>query len=235
MKVKLKKIITVLIVGMFVTINYTNIFAASTDLSLVTDKEKVDLNDEITVVLKANCDTNLSAILAKLEYDKENLTLMREETNNMFKNFSNEEQNYELLINTPQKVTNTDVVTLIFKVNKNASASSTKIHLKDIQITDVTNQKFELEDVSKIITIEKKEEVKKDNDDKDITDDNKENIINEKQDEVLNISNEEKDIKTVPEINKETGDINVRLYLFVIILAAIGTIASIKTTKKSKK
>lgn len=233
MKVKLKKIITVLIVGMFATINYTNIFAASTDLNLVTDKEKVDLNDEITVVLKANCDTNLSAILAKLEYDKENLTLMSEETNNIFKNFSNEEQNYELLINTPQKVTNTDVVTLIFKVNKNASVSSTKIHLKDIQITDVTNQKYEIEDVNKIITIEKKEEVK--NDDKDVTDDNKENNIDEKQDEVSNISNEKKDIKTVPETNKETGDINVGLYLFVIIFAAIGTIASIKTTKKSKK
>lgn len=167
MKLKKVKVISLIIISIFL-FDFTKVFASDTHVDLIIDKTIFKPGDTITVTLNATCEDGLGFVGTEIKYDKKVLTLQSQTIEKDWVNYGKDK--LELFINTTNKITNSEICVLVFKVNDEASEGISKITTSKIEISDKNNKEYSLNEIEKAITIKKEENNEKDNEESDKTD-----------------------------------------------------------------
>ena len=157
MKNIMKKCIIIgLVICLISIFNMVTVYAEGADLKLTADKTSIAPGDTVTVVVKANCASNLSAISFKINYDKNVFDVVSKSIADGWANYSSgadvENLKYDLLSNSSEMFTQLDALTVVFKAKDNASGDF-QITAENITITDISNNEFNVDTSSTPISI----------------------------------------------------------------------------------
>lgn len=153
------KIITAIIIAIFIMLLSSSSFAASGTVEFKPSTTEVKKGETFTVTLSATSEDGINGIDTKYTYDSEKLELVNEKVADS-SNWSNMGASPDITIicNSTQSIKNADIYILTFKVKDNVSSGSTvKIETTKILLDTDAQTDSEVDIASKKIEITVKE------------------------------------------------------------------------------
>lgn len=154
-----KKIILILLCTFILSLNA--VYAANVSASFNTTNETVKPGETIVLKLNTGCEDGITAVLTKVNYNSDLLTLENVEIADGWMNYGSN-NNLEILINKAEKITELDVCSLKFKVSDTTKAGTIKITTDEINISDITGNTNKVNGIEKTITVKTEKEDTKD-------------------------------------------------------------------------
>lgn len=244
----MKKVVSFLTIILLIVLGTINVQAetAKATATLVPDKTEAKPGDEISVILKINCEDGINGLESfTCNYNKENLELVSSDLNDT-KNFTKLDD--LIMCNTENKVKTSEIYVFNFKVKDTAKTSEEEITINELKLhTDAEKDDIEIlksiKSSSKIkITSNEQEEPKQ-------QEESKENNSNEKadtnkdesnaQNNDTKVSNEKStgttNTKTIPKELAKTGRADAIIIAGLVIAIAGGIVAVRKYNKYNIK